>query len=92
MAATWQFTLHVGGPNGVLVCNVRSPYLGPPLASTDSGPIRITIGSERRIIQVRRERGSLHGTYAFKLDDEEYRWQPASSRLWGNKMNVRRWS
>ncbi|KAF8555858.1 hypothetical protein OG21DRAFT_1507222 [Imleria badia] len=80
LAASWQFALHVGGPNGIVVCHVKSPYLGPPLAETDPGPISIT-GSEweRQIVQVHRGKKSSGGAYLFRgPDDKEYRWRPIS--------------
>ncbi|KAN0088289.1 hypothetical protein V8E55_005346 [Tylopilus felleus] len=83
----WQFSLHVGGPNGVVVCHVKSPYLGPPLLASDPGPITITIASEGLTVRVRRgTKSSSDDTYTFKgLDDKEYRWQPIS-RLLGNRL------
>jgi len=43
LITSWQFALHVGGePNGVPICHVKSPYLGPPMVATDPGPISIT--------------------------------------------------
>ncbi|KAF9233862.1 hypothetical protein BU15DRAFT_53384 [Melanogaster broomeanus] len=70
--ARWQSTLHAEGPNGILVCDVKSPYVGPPMAPTDRGPTIISMASERRPIHISRGPG---GTCSFRgLDDEEYRW------------------
>jgi len=89
--ANWQSALHVGSPDGVLICHIKSPYLGPPIGDvTDTGPVSITIGLERHIVEVHRGKGSSDGTYSFNgLDDKVYRWQP-SSRSWGSKLEVRR--
>jgi len=86
LAGNWQFALHAGGPNGVVVCHVKSGYLGPPLLEATPGPINITIGSEGHTVLVDRGNKPTDVTYAFKgLDDQQYRWQPVS-RLWGNTM------
>ncbi|KAI9567081.1 hypothetical protein HD554DRAFT_1022262 [Boletus coccyginus] len=85
--ANWQSALHVGGPNGFLICNIKSPYLGPPIRDvTDPSPISITIGLERHTVEVHHGKGFFDATYSFNgLDDKVYRWQP-SSWSWGSKL------
>ncbi|KAG9313224.1 hypothetical protein JVU11DRAFT_6684 [Chiua virens] len=82
-ANCWQFALHLGRPNGVPICHVKSPYLGPPMVATDPGPITITItGPERRTINMHRRSPDVKERYSFRgLDEEAYRWKQRSQLL-----------
>lgn len=83
--------LHVGSPDGPPVCHIKSAYLGPPMIEAPHpGPISITIGLKRHVVEVHRGKASASDrTYSFRgLDDKEYRWQP-SSWLWGGTLEVR---